>query len=387
MFDCIVVGAGLAGAVVAEHIARVLKKTVLIIEQRHHIGGNAYDYYNEDGILIHSYGPHIFHTNNRDIWDYLSRYNQWHFYNHRVLGYIDGQTVPLPFNLNTLYFLFTQKKAESIEDSLNKAYTIGDQVSIFELKKQKDPNLQLLGDYVFNNVYLNYTVKQWDKNPDELNPSVVRRVPVRISRDNRYFRDRFQGTPEGGYTQLVSSLLENKYIKVLLNTNCKEVLRVDPNSNKILFLGSEFSGRLIYTGKIDEFLDYRFGKLPYRSLDFRFKTLNKEYAFEAGSVNYPNDYAFTRITEYKHLTGQKHPRTTIAEEYPKAYKTNSGDIPYYPILTKENLQLYEKYKKEAQKLDNLYLLGRLAEYKYYNMDAVVEAAIKLFTERLMNGQS
>ena len=385
MVNFIVVGAGLAGSVVAEHIARVLKKNVLIIEQRHHIGGNTYDYYNDDGILIHSYGPHIFHTNNNQVWDYLSQFNKWYIYNHRVLGYIDSQMVPLPFNLNTLYMIFTQQKAEEIENSLIKTYNIGEQVSILELKKQKDQNLKLLGEYVFDNIYVNYTMKQWGKKPEELDPSVLRRVPVRISKDNRYFKDRFQGTPEGGYTKLVNSLLHDKHIKVLLNTNCKEVLHVDLKKSKTFLFGSEYSGKLIYTGKIDEFFDYRFGELPYRSLDFRFKTLNEEYAQEAGSVNYPNDYAFTRINEYKHLTGQTHPRTTITEEYPKAYKPNSKDIPYYPILTKENLQLYEKYKKEAKKLENLYLLGRLAEYKYYNMDAVVEAAMKLFNERLMNG--
>lgn len=382
MFEYIIIGAGLAGSVIAEQISNVLNKKVMIIENRDHIGGNCYDYPYKNGIIIHKYGPHIFHTESKEVWDYISKFTQWYHYIHYVLGHIDGKNVPIPFNLNTLNELFSKDEAEDLTEKLIQKFGNDVKIPILELRKIDDRNIQALADFIYQKVFLNYTRKQWEMEPEELDHSVMTRVPVYISKDNRYFQDKYQGMPRDGYTKLFKNLLSNENIKILMNTNFKEIIKVNLDKNEIYLGENKFNGKLIYTGKIDEFFDYKFGELPYRSLKFDFKTLNKEYFQEVGTVNYPNDHDFTRITEFKYLTGKKSSKTIILTEYPQKYNKNKN-IPYYPIPQKENLKLYQKYKMEAKKFDNVIFLGRLAEYQYYNMDEVIEKALKVFKEKII----
>lgn len=382
MFDYIIVGAGFAGAVVAERIANILNKNVLIIEKRGHIGGNCFDYYDENGILVHKYGPHIFHTDLEHVWEYLSNFTKWHPYEHKVLGFIDGKSIPIPFNLNSLHESFPLKDAERIESKLIQNYGLGVKIPILELKKSLDKDLQLLADYVYENVFLNYTKKQWGLKPEELDPSVTARVPVLISRDNHYFQDIYQGLPLEGYNKLFKRMLSNPLIKISLNTDYREILSF--KNGVINFDGNIFRGKLIFTGEIDVFFEYEFGKLPYRTLYFEMENLNKEFYQEVGVVNYPNDHKFTRITEFKYMTGQIHPKTSISREYPYNYHLGRGDIPYYPLPVDESLEIYQKYKKKAFKFDNLICVGRLAEYKYFDMDKVVDRALTIFRERIVN---
>nr|AAR85514.1 Glf [Thermoanaerobacterium thermosaccharolyticum] len=360
-YDYVVVGAGIAGITFAENISSELNEKVLIIEKRNHIGGNCYDEYNENGILIHKYGPHIFHTNNKRVWDYLSQFTEWNIYYHKVLGSIDGKFVPIPFNLNTLHELLPESLANRLENQLIQKFGYGCKIPILKLKQSSDKDLKFLADFIYEKVFLNYTTKQWGMKPEELDPEVTGRVPVYISRDNRYFQDKYQGLPKYGYTKMFEKMLNNKNIHIILNTDYKEII------NKIEY------DRLIYTGPIDYFFDYKYGKLPYRSLDFKFETYQLDQ-YQHVEHKYPNDYDFTRITEYKHMTGQKHEFTTIVKEYPKDYKLEN-DIPYYPIPQKENIVIYSKYKNEAEEQKNVIFIGRLAEYRYYNMDAVVEKVL------------
>ena len=379
-----VVGAGFAGAVVAERIAEVLNEEVLIIEKRNHIGGNAYDYYNEEGVLVHKYGPHIFHTKSETVWNYLSTFTEWNHYNHRVLGKVDGQDIPIPFNLNSLFKVFPERLAKKIESKLIQYYGFGVKVPILKLMEHEDTDLRVLASYIYDKVFVNYTTKQWGLMPNELDSSVTGRVPVYISKDNRYFQDKFQGIPKNGYSKLFENLLSNKKIKILLNTDFGEVLKFDKKYGIIELFGNKFDGTVIYSGKIDELWNYEYGELPYRSLNFNFETLDTERYQEVGTVNYPNDYSFTRITEFKHLTNQSHPKTCIVREYPQKYDKDSetNNIPYYPIQVYENKELYKKYKENARSFSKLYLIGRLAEYMYYDMDAVVLRALKLFEEKI-----
>lgn len=377
MFNYVVVGAGLAGCVMAERIATVLDEKVLLIEERNHVGGNCYDYYDESGILVHKYGPHIFHTSLENVWTYLSQFTDWYNYQHHVLGFIDGEKVPIPFNLNTMHELLPESMARNLEGKLIKKFGFNTKIPILELKKSEDEDLKFLADFIYEKVFLNYTKKQWGVKPEELDPSVTERVPIYLSKDNRYFQDKYQGLPLHGYHQMFQKMLKNPNIKIMLNTNFKELLKIQ--NNEIYFENKKFQGKLIFTGQIDELFNYEYGELPYRSLRFESKTLNKEYFQETGTVNYPNNYDFTRITEFKHLTGQKHEKTSIIREYPKPYNKNQ-DIPYYPIPKKEHNQLYKKYLEKASKINNLSLVGRLAEYKYYNMDLVTNEALTKFKE-------
>lgn len=382
MFDYVIVGAGFAGSVLAERIANVLNKKVLIIEKRNHIGGNCYDYKTKEGIIVHKYGPHLFHTNYKDVFDYLSNFTDWHIYHHKVLAFIDGKKVPIPFNLNTLYMVFPESFARRIEEKLLKKYSYNSKVPILKLKEEDDEDLKFLADYIYQKVFLNYTAKQWGMKPEDIDPEVTARVPVYISRDNRYFTDKYQAIPTEGYTKIFERMLDNPNIKLMLNTDFKEVIKVDLENRKIYFMGQEFKGKLIFTGMIDELFEYKFGELPYRSLDLRFETLDKDWFQEVATVNYPNDYDFTRITEFKHIHPVDVNKTVILKEYPKQYKAGK-DIPYYPVFTKENRELYNKYKELAEKFENLVLVGRLAEYKYYDMDDIVKRALEIFKEKVI----
>ncbi|MED3784512.1 UDP-galactopyranose mutase [Geobacillus stearothermophilus] len=381
MFDYVIIGTGFAGSVLAERIATQLNKKVLMIEKRNHIGGNAYDSYDSQGILIHNYGPHIFHTKVKKVWDYLSKFTDWYLYHHKVLGVIDGQKVPIPFNLNSINQLFPKNLAERLEKKLIENFGYNKKVPILKLREVEDTDLKFLADYIYEKVFLGYTTKQWGVTPEELDPSVTGRVPVYISRDDRYFQDPYQGMPKEGYTKLFERMLDHENIKILLNTDYKEVLQFNFETGEASLFGQKFGGKIIYTGPIDYFFDYKFGQLPYRSLNFVFEQFNQKQVQEVGTVNYPNDYNFTRITEFKHLTNQSSDKTTTVKEFSQEYIPGEN-IPYYPIKNENNLELYRQYKEEARKYDNLIFIGRLAEYQYYDMDMVVAKALRLFEERI-----
>lgn len=382
MFDYIVVGAGFSGAVMAERAASVRDGKVLVVEKRGHVGGNAYDRYNEQGVLIHQYGPHIFHTKLKHAWDYMSRFTDWRHYQHRVLGCVDGKQVPIPFNMKSLRELLSEKQASDLEQKLLRHFGYGIKTPILKLRESEDPELRWLADFIYEKVFLHYTVKQWGMTPEALDSSVTARVPVFISNDDRYFQDIYQGIPLHGYTRVFENMLNHPRIKILLNTDYKEVLEFDTETGDIRFMGQPFTGRLVYTGKIDELFGYEYGELPYRSLRFDFETLHQKCYQETGTINYPTEYDFTRITEFRHLTGQDHKYTTIAREYPQEYRRDiSGkDIPYYPIPKSENRELYTRYEQKAKRFDRLTLLGRLAEYCYYDMDVCIANALNMFND-------
>jgi UDP-galactopyranose mutase len=357
MFDYLIVGAGFAGSVLAERLATRSNKKVLVIDKRSHIGGNAYDHYNEDGILIHKYGPHIFHTNSKDVFDYLGNFTDWRPYEHRVLASVDGQLVPMPINLDTINKLYglnlTSFQVEEFFASVAE--------EVPAVKTSEDVVVSKVGRELYNKFFKNYTNKQWGLDPSQLDKSVTSRVPTRTNRDDRYFTDTFQAMPLHGYTRMFEKMLDHPNIKIMLNTDYHEVIKFIPFKE------------MIFTGPVDEYFDFKFGKLPYRSLEFKHDTLNEEQHLAAPVVNFPNEHSYTRITEFKALTGQKHPKTAIVYEYPQA----EGD-PYYPIPMPENAELYAKYKKAADETPNVHFVGRLATYKYYNMDQVVAQALTLY---------
>jgi len=366
MFDYLIAGAGFAGSVLAERLATKCNKKVLIIDKRNHIGGNTYDYYDKAGILVHKYGPHIFHTNSKDVFEYLSQFTEWRPYEHRVLGSVDGQLVPIPINqttINALYGLnlssdevenFYQSKAEKVTP----------------VRTSADVVLSRVGKELYEKFFKNYTKKQWDMDPSQLDASVTARVPVRTNKDDRYFTDTYQVMPLHGYTEMFNKMLAHPNIKVMLNTDYKEIVDTIPHKS------------IIYTGPIDSYFDYCYGKLPYRSLEFKHETHDMERFQPTGTVNYPNEQAYTRITEFKYLTGQKHPKTSVVYEFSKA----EGD-PYYPIPTQENAEIYKKYQLLANTLTNVYFTGRLGTYKYYNMDQVVAQSLTLFKKILSTQQN
>ncbi|WP_313999825.1 UDP-galactopyranose mutase [uncultured Paenibacillus sp.] len=357
MYDFLIVGAGFSGCVLAERIASRLNKRVLLIDSRNHIGGNAFDYYNEHGILVHAYGPHIFHTNSKKVFDYLSRFTEWRHYEHRVLANVDGCNVPIPINLDTLNKLYgmrmSSREAEAFLESVR--------VPVETVSNSEEAVISKVGRELYETFFKHYTKKQWDLWPSELDPGVCGRIPVRTNRDGRYFMDRYQAMPKNGYTEMFKKMVLHPNIHLMLQADFQSVKQLVPH---------QF---LIYTGRIDAYFGYKFGKLPYRSLRFVFDTIDREYVQETGTVNYPNTFDFTRITEFKHLTGQVHRKTTIVYEYP-----SSDGSPYYPIPSKDSAQLYAKYKAEAEKLSGVWFTGRLGSYRYYNMDQVVGQALTLF---------
>ncbi len=375
-FDCLVIGCGFAGSVIARELAERAGKKVLIIERRSHVGGNAYDFFNDDGILVHKYGPHIFHTYSSRVFDYLSRFTEWRDYSHEVLADIHGKLVPVPFNLNSLYLAFEPDKAHRLEEKLISTYGMEQRVTISELRKQTDGELLELANFIYENIFLYYTQKQWGLAPENIDPSVTARVPILISRDNRYFQDKYQGIPANGFTLLFKKLLDHPNIHLKLGTDSGDLFRM--TSDGMLFMDKPFKGTVIYTGALDELFDCCFGRLPYRTLDFLSETHDMTWYQPKGTINYTVDQPFTRITEFKHLAGQDIPgKTTIMKEYPRAYTGSKSETPYYAILDPENISLYERYKQLTGAFADFYLLGRLAEYKYYNMDAIIEHALQL----------
>ena len=375
-YDCLGIGAGFAGAVAARELAERAGKRVLVLERRGHIGGNAYDLPDEHGVLIHQYGPHIFHTANRRVFDYLSRFTGWRDYQHRVVANVHGTEMPVPFNLTSLELAFGREKAAALEEKLIAAYGAEKKVTILELRRSADPDVADLADYVYENVFLHYTMKQWDQSPEEIDPNTTARVPVFLSRDDRYFQDPWQGMPLEGYTPLFKRLLDHPGITVELGVDARE--RLTLGEDGVVLDGVPFAGPVIYTGAVDELFACRFGRLPYRTLEFRFENYPVEFWQSHGTVNYTVSEEWTRITEFKYLTGQVKPEcTTIAKEISHAYTGAPEETPYYAIINPENDALYARYQELAERYGNLYLLGRLAEYKYYNMDAIVARALEL----------
>ena len=372
-YDAIIIGCGLAGAVSARELAERAGKKVLVLERRDHIGGNAYDCYDDAGVLIHKYGPHIFHTNDERVYRYLCRFTDFTDYMHTVTANIHGEFVPVPFNFNSIKKVFGDR-AEGLMKKLTDKYSEGTKIPIYELTVQDDPELRELADYVFANVFAHYTEKQWGVPIGEVSRETLSRVPVFLSYDNRYFQDRFQGMPQDGYTPMFERMLDHENITVKTSSDARDYLTF--KDKKIYFEGEEFCGIVIFSGALDEFFGYQFGRLPYRTLDFGFETHKVDSYQPNGTVNYTVDQPYTRITEFKKLTGQICPEvTTIMKEYSRA--SEDGDTPYYAILNDENLALYKKYADLAAEFENLSLLGRLAEYRYYNMDAIVARALSL----------
>ena len=365
MFDYLIVGAGFAGSVLAERLARQSGKSVLICDRRNHVGGNAYDHYDEAGILVHKYGPHIFHTNSADIFAYLSRFTAWRNYEHRVLAKVDGQLVPVPINLDTINKIygrdFTEEQAISFLASVAEPRD--------HLQTSEDVVVSKVGRDLYEKFFRGYTRKQWGVDPSELDAQVTARIPVRTNRDDRYFTDQFQSMPKHGYTRMFENMLDHENIKIALGVDYRELKK------------NVRYRQLIFTGPIDEFFDLRYGKLPYRSLTFQHTTHDREWFQPTAVVNYPNDFKFTRITEFKHLTGQQHTRTSVVYEYPRA----EGD-PYYPVPQPANAAIYAKYRELAAKSPHVHFVGRLATYRYYNMDQVVGQALTLY-KKLMKAES
>jgi UDP-galactopyranose mutase len=357
MFDYMIVGAGFAGSVLAERLARGSGKKVLLVDRRPHIGGNAYDCYDEAGILIHKYGPHIFHTNSREVFEYLSGFTKWRPYEHRVRASVDGQLVPIPINLDTINQLYGLKLTSlEVEAFFQSVAEKRDQI-----RTSEDVVVARVGRELYEKFFRGYTRKQWGLDPSQLDAMVTARVPVRTNRDDRYFADTYQAMPLHGYTRMFENMLDHPNIKILLNTDYREVAGDIPYQ------------KMIYTGPVDEYFNYRYGKLPYRSLKFEFETVNQERVQPVAVVNYPNEHLYTRVTEFKHLTGQEHLKSSLVYEYPMS----EGD-PYYPVPRPENAELYKKYQALAEGTPDVLFVGRLATYKYYNMDQVVAQALSVY---------
>lgn len=357
MFDWLIVGAGFAGSVLAERLASQRGERVLVIDKRNHIAGNAHDRHDEAGLLIHQYGPHIFHTNAQSVVDHLSHFTRWRPYEHRVLASVDGQLLPIPINLDTVNKLYGLSLSEEEVEHFfaSRAERVDD------IRTSEDVVVSRVGRDLYEKFFRGYTRKQWGLDPSQLDKSVTARVPTRTNRDDRYFEDTFQAMPAEGYTRMFERMLDHPNISVMLETEYSAIAAKNP------------ARRVIYTGPIDEYFGFRLGKLPYRSLRFEHRTLDQEWLQSVAVVNYPQDEPFTRITEYKHLTGQTHPQTSVTTEYPSA----EGD-PYYPVPRPENAELFRRYEALARAKKNVWFVGRLATYRYYNMDQIVGQALATF---------
>jgi UDP-galactopyranose mutase len=357
MFDYMVVGAGFAGSVIAERLARAAGQRVVVVDRRPHVGGNAFDHYDDNGILVHRYGPHIFHTNSERVVSYLSQFTDWRPYEHRVKASVDGQLLPIPINLDTVNNLYgLDLTSEELEEFFAERAEPVDRA-----RTSEDVVVGTVGRDLYEKFFRGYSRKQWGLDPSELDASVTARVPTRTNRDDRYFTDTFQAMPALGYTRMFERMLDHPNVTLLLNADYREVVDLVPHR------------RLVFTGPIDEYFEYCYGKLPYRSLRFEFQTFDEPVHQAAPVVNYPGQEPYTRVTEFKYLTGQEHPKTTTVTEYPQA----DGD-PYYPVPRPENAFLYKRYQALAAKETDVQFVGRLATYKYYNMDQVVAQALSVF---------
>ena len=360
--DALIVGTGISGIVLARLLAEKNQK-VLIIDKRPHIGGNCYDYVDKNGINIHKYGPHIFRTDNEEVWQFLSRFTAWQKYKHKVRANIDGREVPIPFNFTSIDILFDATKAKIFKEKLISKYGENKKISILELKRTDDKDLQELTVFIYEKVFYHYTLKQWGFKPEELGGDTLTRVPVYTSYYDGYFTEKYQAIPKQGYTKMFENILKHPNIKVKLNTDFKDTKNIKYD-------------HLFCSGSIDEYFNYKLGALPYRSLNFEFKTLPQKQFQNVAVVNYTSQEPYTRITEFKHFLNQENAKTTIAYEYPAAFETGKNER-YYPIPKYENEQLYKKYLELASKEKNIYFIGRLGEYKYYSMQSAVAAIFEL----------
>ena len=360
-YDYLIVGAGFAGSVFAEKLATQQNKKILIVEKRNHIGGNAYDEYDDHGILVHKYGPHIFHTNSKKVFDYLSQFTEWRKYEHRVLAKLNSELYPIPINRTTINKLYNKN---FISDEEVTAFYNSVKEKRYPIKNSEDIIVNQIGLDLYEKFFKFYTKKQWNLDPADLAPIVCGRIPVRTNEDDRYFNDKFQFMPKAGYTKMFEKMLNHVNIEIKLNTDYKEIV------NNIKF------EKMIFTGPIDYFFDYQFGKLPHRSIRFEWENFEKDKYQDAAVINHVDEIEnFTRATEYKYLTGQNNSTTSISKEYAQ----NDGE-PYYPIPTLENNKLYKKYLVESKKLKNVKFCGRLAEYSYFNMDQVVGNVLNTFNK-------
>ena len=378
--DALIVGAGFAGAVTARELAQRAHLRVLVVDQRNHVGGNAFDTYNEAGVLIHTYGPHIFHTNFERVYQYLSRFTRWRAYSHQVLANIHGVYTPVPFNFNSIELHFEPDKARQIIQQLSQNFGLDAKVPIIELRQTQDPLLAELADFVYENIFLHYTLKQWGQKPDEIDQSITARVPVYTGRDNRYFTDTWQGMPLAGYAPLFDELLSHENITVVLDTDGRQLVEQLLGLNRAGDAGLKARTQampVVYTGPLDLLANKCYGLLPYRSLDFVYKTLQQKHFQPVATVNYTVSEDYTRITEFTWLTAQDLPLTTIMEEYPQAYIDQPGQVPYYAIINPANRAAHQRYLELFSRFENFHVLGRLAEYRYYNMDEIVLKALEL----------
>jgi UDP-galactopyranose mutase len=381
-YQAVVVGAGLSGAVTAERMATQLGWKVLVLEQRSHLGGNCYDEYDASSVLIHRYGPHLFHTDKQHVWEYLSQFTEWHPYEHRVLSHIDGQLLPIPFNLTSIERCFSAEKAQAMIAALMTRFGEGARIPILQLKQESEPLLAELAEFIYQRAFVNYTCKQWGVTPESISPEVTARVPVVVSRDDRYFTDPWQAVPLSGYTAMLERMLTHPLIELHLATPMEKHVRLNWQQNEILLDGKPFSGPVIYTGMLDQLVADEEIRLPYRSLRFEHQHLPQTQFQPVTTVNYPNEHAFTRITEFKHLTGQQHAGTSIVYEYPCVYESEKGLEPYYPMFTENAQAHYAKIRNELSQFPQLIMLGRLAEYRYFDMDDAVDNALNIFTTRI-----
>lgn len=381
VYDYIIIGSGFAGAILAERLASQCNKQILLIEKRSHVAGNMYDYKDENGIIVHKYGPHLFRTNEDKVKEYLSLFTQWHPYQHKVLANVQDKLVPVPFNLKSLEILLPDSAASYKEKLINN-FGLETKVPISILRKHQDEDIRSLGNFIFQQIYLNYTTKQWGEEPENLDfETITSRVPVHISYDDRYFQQNFQALPKSGYTKMFENMLSHPNIKIMLDSDSKNFIKLDEENRVIYFEDKIFKGNVIYTGQIDELFNYKFGELPYRSLKFVIQTHDAPYFQPVGTVNYPDTRDYTRITDYNHMTTEPSAKkTTIMYEYPQAFvkEDPTSNIPYYPIPKDENYALYKKYSSYAQSFPNLILIGRLAEYRYYDMNDIIIRALDEF---------
>ena len=363
----LVVGAGLSGSVIANLLASRLNENVLVIDTKNHVAGNCYDYRDNNGIMVHKYGSHIFHTNNEKVWSFVRKFADFNQYMHRVFAIIDGNETTIPFNFNTLYAVFPPVFAKRLEKKLLEQFEYNQKIPILELQKYDDTDLKFLANYIYEKVFLGYTLKQWGLSPEELDPSVTGSVPVYISKDCRYFQEKYQGIPRNGYTKMFERLLENPLIEIKLKTRYEDIK--DTISYE----------RLFYTGAIEEFFNYKHGKLPYRSLDIKIEKFACEKFQNAPVVNYPENYDFTRIAEYKYFLSEHSNVSIVSFEYPEGFEEGKNER-IYPILNQETQKIYNLYQQEAQALQNTYFLGRLGAYRYYDMNRTILGAFETFAK-------
>lgn len=370
--DVLVIGCGLTGAVMARQLAEQGKR-VQIWERRDHIGGNMYDYVDEHGFLVQKYGPHAFHTTQKVLYDYISRFEQWREFRLTCGAVWDGKFTPTPFNFTTIDTFYSPEQAKVLKQKLQASFAGRRSATVVEVLEHPDPDVRAYAEYLFEKDYAPYTAKQWGMDPKEIDASVLKRVPLRFSYEDGYFDDQYQVMPVHSYTQFFRNLLDHPNIQVELKVDA--LARLSVSDGKLYIDAGPYENLVVYTGALDELFGCVYGRLPYRSLRFEWKYAEKEFFQSAPLVAYPQQPGYTRITEYKRLPAQKGIGTSYAVEYPLAYQPGRHQEPYYPVLTAESQSVYQKYRRKAEQIPNLVCCGRLADFKYYNMDQALERAL------------